>query len=357
MQDGVQNQELRADNQKPVYLGMFAARRSHVDLSLIDILAIALSVVWIVGLGAFFLIAPSDVAGGMTRLNMGVTILTIFMPVALLAIALYSSRAVRQIREESERLQLAINAMRQSMVAQRQSGVLEMTPVFEKKLDEIAAAQRNTDAKLARFTSIRPELEREAAQARKALGPQTGSAATAPASLEMAQPSLGLATPGETLGPPLSIADFITALNFPNDPDDKDGFAALRRAMRDRVAARLIRAAQDVLTLLSQDGIYMDDLTPDSARPEIWRRFAKGERGKTVAILGGIRDRSSLALSARRMRQETIFRDSVHHFLRRFDQTLTEFEKSASDLDIISLTDTRSARAFMLLGRVTGTFG
>jgi hypothetical protein len=75
-----------------------------------------------------------------------------------------------------------------------------------------------------------------------------------------------------------------------------------------------------------------------------------------VAILGGIRDRSSLALAAGRMRQDTIFRDSAHHFLRKFDQAFSAFEKDASDLEIVSLTDTRSARAFMLLGRVTGIF-
>ena len=118
----------------------------------------------------------------------------------------------------------------------------------------------------------------------------------------------------------------------------------------------LVQASQDVLTLLSQDGIYMDDMRPDRSRPEIWRKFANGERGRSVAALGGIRDRSSLALTAGRMREDTIFRDAVHHFLRRFDQLLVSFEPSASDEEIISLSETRTARAFMLLGRVTGSF-
>ena len=111
-----------------------------------------------------------------------------------------------------------------------------------------------------------------------------------------------------------------------------------------------------MLTLLSQDGIYMDDLRPDVARPEIWRAFASGARGRAIAPLGGIRDRSSLALSAARMKQDTIFRDAAHHFLRRFDKSFSEFEELASDADIVSLAGTRTARAFMLLGRVAGTF-
>ncbi len=118
----------------------------------------------------------------------------------------------------------------------------------------------------------------------------------------------------------------------------------------------MIQASQDVLTLLSQDGIYMDDLRPDMARPEIWRRFAAGERGRQIAALGGIRDRASLALSAARMKKDPIFRDAAHHFLRKFDRMVSDFAQTASDAEISDLSDTRTARAFMLLGRVAGTF-
>ena len=156
--------------------------------------------------------------------------------------------------------------------------------------------------------------------------------------------------------PPLDRSDFIRALNFPETAEDKDGFAALRRALKDRPTAQLVRAAQDILTLMSHDGIYMDDLRPDLARPEVWRRFAGGERGRSVAAMGGIRDRSSLALTAARMKNDPIFRDAAHHFLRRFDRMISEFAETATDTEITELSDTRTARAFMLLGRVTGTF-
>ena len=117
-----------------------------------------------------------------------------------------------------------------------------------------------------------------------------------------------------------------------------------------------MQSSQDVLTLLSQDGIYMDDLRPDRSRPEVWRRFARGERGRAVAGLGGVRDRSSLALATGRMREDTVFRDSAHHFLRLFDKMLAGFEPDATDEDLVALAETRTARAFMLLGRVAGTF-
>jgi hypothetical protein len=51
-----------------------------------------------------------------------------------------------------------------------------------------------------------------------------------------------------------------------------------------------------------------------------------------------------------------VFRDAAHHFLRSFDHTFQEFEKNATDAELAELGDTRTARAFMLFGRVTGTF-
>ena len=56
------------------------------------------------------------------------------------------------------------------------------------------------------------------------------------------------------------------------------------------------------------------------------------------------------------MKQDPIFRDTAHHFLRRFDRSFAAFEAEADDADISALADTRTARAFMLLGRVAGTF-
>jgi hypothetical protein len=170
------------------------------------------------------------------------------------------------------------------------------------------------------------------------------------------QAALALGAPPEESRPPLSVGDFIRALHFPESPEDRAGFRALRLALEDRVVAKLIRAAQDVLTLLSQDGIYMDDLKPDLSRPDLWRRFSAGERGRSIAGLGGIRDRSSLALAASRMKSDPVFRDAAHHFLRAFDRTVAEFEPNASDAELAELGDTRTARAFMLLGRVSGTF-
>lgn len=328
-----------------IHLGVFSKREGPRVLSSTEIIALSLSAVWLLGITLFFFfVGRSGTELASDPLRGMMIVVAVFMPIALIWIATTAANSARIVREESARLQSAVDALRQAQVSQQQMAGMGIKPSVEQKIDQLAAAQAQTDAALAQFTSIRHEKPAIA-------GPDLF---TPPKSLEQA--SLALGTPSEALSPPISVDDFIKALNFPQNVDDKDGFRALRRAMSDRRASELIQAAQDVLTLLSQEGIYMDDMVPDKARPDIWRRFAKGERGRVVASLGGIRDRSGIALSAARMRQDHIFRDTVHHFLRKFDKVFAEFAENATDPEIIALADTRSARAFMLLGRVAGTF-
>ncbi|SLN59824.1 hypothetical protein ROJ8625_03029 [Roseivivax jejudonensis] len=312
-----------------------------------EIAAAALCALWVLLAGGYFLVFGT---GGADGLRFALVLMTIFLPVAMIWVAATAMRATRILRAESARLQAAVDALRHAYVSQAQAGRSEpQGSAITRKLDEIAAAQRKTETTLAVFTSTR-----------SAPRPATASAAppaTVPAPAEAAaQPTLALGTSAEDTAPALPRADLIRALNFPETAEDTEGFAALRRALKDRQAAQLIQAAQDVLTLLSEDGIYMDDLSPDRARPETWRRFAQGARGREIAALGGIRDRSSLALAAGRMKQDPIFRDAAHHFLRLFDRGVARFEPEATDAEISDLADTRSARAFMLLGRVAGTF-
>lgn len=313
----------------------------------IEVIAVVLSFIWLAGTAVFFLVLDPGAFGNLDSLRFIMTLLAIFIPVAMIWVAATAARSARVVREESARLQAAIDGMRRTYVAQSQGTQTQIgaEPSVARKLDEIAAATRKTETALATFSSSR---DRDAGIRKMAEKPTSEDSEN--------QGLLELGTPAEELGPPLSREDFISALNFPENADDAEGFAALRKALKDRKAAHLIQASQDILTLLSQDGIYMDDLRPDLARPEIWRHFAAGDRGRAIAALGGVRDRSSLALAAGRMKQDPIFRDAAHHFLRRFDKSFVEFEETATDAEIAAMAETRTARAFMLLGRVAGIF-
>ena len=347
MTDTTQSAEPTEARARPTPLGIYD-RPGTEGISSIEIAALVLSGIWLFGSIVFFLILPdaSDVAEGFGGLRFVMIMLAVFMPVGMIWVAATAARSSRIMREESQRLQAAIDAIRHAYIAQNQSGAMGPEPAsVARKLDEIAEAARKTETVLATFTTRR-EQDRAA--------PTPAPTPAEPARED--QPALELGTQAADMAPPLAVEDFIRALNFPETAEDEAGFSALRRALKDRSAAQLIQAAQDVLTLLSQDGIYMDDLLPDRARPEVWRQFGQGARGRPIAALGGVRDRSSLALTAGRMKQDPIFRDAAHHFLRRFDKTFAEFETTATDGEISALAETRTARAFMLLGRVAGTF-
>lgn len=327
---------------RPTPLGIYDTPRLQ-SITGIEVTAIVLSVVWLGASLLLFLLLPSVEGPGFDGLRFLMTMLSIFLPVAMIWVAATAARSNRVMREESQRLQAAIDGIRQSYVAQMQRNTVGSEPSVSKRLDEIAAVARKTETAVATFST-----RREAVRTLAPVAP--------PPPPEVDQGSLELGTPAESLTPPLPTDDFIRALNFPETAEDEAGFTALRRALRDREAAQLIQASQDVLTLLSQDGIYMDDLRPDMAPPDIWRYFAQGARGREVTALGGVRDRTSLTLTTGRMKQDPIFRDTAHHFLRLFDRMFTKFEPGATDDDITSLSETRTARAFMLLGRVAGTF-
>ncbi|WP_224816943.1 hypothetical protein [Hasllibacter sp. MH4015] len=326
-------------------LGLYARADRGPRVTVIEIAALAVSLLWIV---AVVLLGFGGTSGSEAQsgLSMLLSFLAVILPLALIWVAAMAARTARALRQEAARLQASIDAMRAAYVDQQQRQSYEMKPDLVQKLDDLVAAQQAAESKLATFTSLRSA---DPGEVRAAVPP-------APAQMDPAQPQPALALVQEAQREPISVSDFIKALDFPENEHDKEGFRTLRRALEDRATERLIRASQDVLTLLSQDGIYMDDLRPDRARPEVWRQFAKGDRGRTIAPLGGIHDRSSLVLAAGRMRKDPVFRDAVHHFLRHFDRTFMEFEKNASDEEIARLANTRTARAFMLLGRVTGTF-
>jgi hypothetical protein len=331
-----------AQDSQATPLGIYD-RPAHEAITGIELVAIALSVMWLLIAVVFFVVIPDESRPDFDGLRFLMTMLAIFLPVGMIWVAATAARSNRVMREESARLQAAIDGIRQSYVALQQRAALGPDVTVARKLDEIAEAAKKTETALATFSTRRDRTRLPAPL------PAAGADDTD-------QGLLALGTPVEVLAPPLPVDDFVRALNFPETAEDEAGFAALRRALRDRKTAQIVQASQDVLTLLSQDGIYMDDLRPDMARPEVWRQFAQGARGRAIAPLGGVRDRSSLALSAGRMKQDPIFRDAAHHFLRLFDRMFAEFEKTASDADISALSDTRTARAFMLLGRVAGTF-
>ena len=118
-----------------------------------------LSLLWLAGTGLFFLVlAPQDNIG--SALQFVIVLIAVFMPVAMIWVGATAARASRVMREESARLQAAIDAIREAYLKQNQSLGQTVDKTVSQKLDEIVAAQRKTESTLATFSSVRnPDAE------------------------------------------------------------------------------------------------------------------------------------------------------------------------------------------------------
>lgn len=286
-----------------------------------------LSAVWLLLVGLFWIFAPAgaETPGGLLRLA---SLVGVVIPLVLIWMAVSLARAIADLRGEAEELRLRLSQMRDGGPARGSGtgGVATATP-----------ARPTTTA-----TRTTAPLPRAQAQAR----PRGNG--------DVRQASMPLDTPPQ----PVSIAPqtLVLALNFPDGPDDTHTINALRAALKDQDYSRILRASQDVITLLAAQDVYMDDLQPDHAPVAIWRRLAGGTRGAEVAPIGGIRDPMALETTTALLRGDEIFRDAAHHFLRHFDAMLSRIVPELEDDEVVYLADSRSARAFMLLGRASGAF-
>lgn len=284
------------------------------------VIGAAVSAVWLLMVLVFWLAGPSDAppVGGLARLA---SVVGVVMPLVLIWIAVGLAQAISALRAEARALRARVEVMRGGDPARH---------------DPVPATPGLASAAAAR------------ASARPAARPAPD---TRP---ESRQTDL----PFEQSAPePVPPEALVAALNFPDGPDDHTAIAALRTALADPDTARAIRAAQDVITLLASHGIYMDDLDPAPAPPEIWRRFAAGQRGPAVAGLGTITDAAMQELAGALMRGDEVFRDAAHHFLRQYDRMLVRADTQMNDDGLAALAATRSGRAFTLLAQVTGMFG
>lgn len=287
-----------------------------------------LSALWLAMSALFWLLGPDaqTPATGLMRLA---TALAVLGPIALIWLAVATASAITALRAEAADLRLRLGQMREGTAARQSGGIAPprpATPASPQPAMPPAAAQPAT-------TSRSPRRNDAAETA------QTAMRFDAPASVAV------------------DADDLIRALNFPSGPDDHDTIAALRAALRDHDHSRVIRAAQDVVTMMAENGLYMDSLQPGPAQPALWRRFAEGMRGDSVRAMGTIHDPAALDLLQAMLKGDEIFRDSAHHFLRHFDLMLTRIGSGLDDDQLVWLADTRSGRAFMLLGRAANVFG
>lgn len=314
------------------------------------LIGITLSVLW-AGLGLLSL-NTADVEN-LSKLQTVMAVAAFLLPLALIWLAVFLSLTLRAMRKEAAFLRQSMDRMHMAVTGGSVEEAARRSEEIKNQLDTIAELTRTNDTRL---SALAEETLGKAGKLPPARQTAALSLAGSEAMRSVDQPDLPLATVAKSGDEPLTVEEFLKALNFPEDAQDQEGFRVLKRALDDRQIGGLLNTAKDILTLLAEDGIYMDDLEPDLPPARAWRAFVGGVRGPQIAALGGIRDKSALSLVRARVKNDVVFRDKTHDFLRNFDRVLMTFEKSAEDSELSHLGRTRTARLFMVLGRVSGTF-
>ena len=310
------------------------------------VIGVGLTALWVLMLAVFWLTSAGAGAGP----GRWVSVVAALSPLALIWIAVRLAREIEALRSDAADMRAFL--LQQSNDDPRAAATppAQARALSAKKASGASAQTRPTRAQTVRSVQANPPADRRpGARASPAAASDTQAKPD-----DARQSSLGFDAPEAVLLPPETL---IRALNFPDGPDDHEAVQALRVALRDPDHARLLRSAQDVVTLLAERGIFTDDLVPEQADSAAWRRFADGQRGRSVAGVGAIREPESLEAATAAMRADEVFRDAVHHFLRLFDRGVTSMVPEITDNEIAWLTETRSARAFMLLARAAGLFG
>ena len=314
------------------------------------IVATILSIVWVIlltgyGAGYFGLLGDIAEPRDAAFLEIIFFLIVLILPLAFVWLGSALIRRSFQIQDEARRLEREVRELRAGGRTQSQSGVSQprikdnRVETLQQRVTELTNQIKQMETTI---TSVRQM------QAAMQTQPTSGNVTPEPI------PDANAAKPTDR---PMDWSDLLRALNFPRDEKDAEGFRALRLAKRDEDTGQLLRAAEDILNLLAQEGIYMDDLRPEIAPAYDWRMFAEGTRGSDVTTVGGILAPEAMERIKAREENDQIFRDTSLYFLRRFDIMLKSFTSGASDAQIQLLADTRTGRAFMLLGRAAGMFG
>ena len=314
------------------------------------IVATILSIVWVIllaGYGAGYFGLLGDIAEPRDAAFLEVIffLIVLVLPLAFVWLGSALIRRSFQIQDEARRLERELRDLRSGGNSQSQNGVSQprikdsRVETLQQRVSDLTNQIKQMETTI---TSVR--------QMQAAMQTQTSTTARTP------EPAAVARAP-EPSDQPMDWSDLLRALDFPRDEKDAEGFRALRIAKRDKSSGQLLRAAEDILNLLAQEGIYMDDLRPEIAPAYDWRMFAEGTRGSDASTVGGIIAPEAMERIKAREVSDQIFRDTSLYFLRRFDIMLKSFTEAASDAQIQLLADTRTGRAFMLLGRSAGMFG
>ena len=282
--------------------------------------AAAASLGWavlVLAYGAGFLSVAGGLGGGMLFVGAMLFLMALVLPLLAVWLAAWLAEELERQREIAAALAevaaplaAALASTREALGQQTpatspeaihrvvQNAVIGSRPDYSVPLDRLLAGQARVEVALQKLTLRRPTTEPEPAVAELPAPPPPPPPPPAPPPAPTAEPPLPLMPEEEAPARP-DWPDLVRALDFPRDAEDREGFRALKAALRHHSLAQTLQAAEDVLNLLSQEGVFVDELPVAPFDAGAWRRFMAGRRGPEVTGLGGDQRRARARCGAR----------------------------------------------------------
>lgn len=154
------------------------------------------------------------------------------------------------------------------------------------------------------------------------------------------------------MGGALDWSKFVRAANFPESEDDTETLDALYDVLTDPEAAALLQSAEDTLATLADLDLYMEDFVPEMSPVTAWRAHLEG---KTSSGLTGIDSPIEQSRIDAKLASDSGFRKLTGRFVERYLTVLRRlFKEAGDDRLVLDLADSRTGRAYLLLGKPLG---
>ncbi len=151
----------------------------------------------------------------------------------------------------------------------------------------------------------------------------------------------------------LDASTLIRAFNLPNDENDAEGYDAIDAAVRIESIATLLENSHQLLYTLADYDLIMDDLEIDLGLISTWRKYATDSTEGTVSSLGGTGTYLEIDKVSSIVNENSDFEERASTFNSHMDKFISQAIPQLKDEEIRKLAQTRTFRAFLLLGQVS----
>ncbi len=150
----------------------------------------------------------------------------------------------------------------------------------------------------------------------------------------------------------IDAVTLIRAFNLPNDENDNEGYDAIEAAIKIDSIGTLLHNSHDILYTLADYDLIMDEMEIDLGLISTWRKFAADSAEGTVSSLGGTGTFVEIDKVSSIVAEKSDFEEIANSFNSQMVEFISLAIPQLKDDEIRDLAQTRTFRAFLLLGQI-----